>query len=523
MSFSFPLGLGLLLLIDAAYLGYAAAADWVADGVLFWCSFDVALIIGCLSSTRLVRDSQPRRAAPAWILTVWVVSTAIRSAQFTWLCADQEPLELNIVSVPGRAACLDGSPPAYHWRPGKGADRKRAVIFLMGGGWCMTPAECQVRADTDLGTSKGWETKICGTGYDGGGRGFLASHCAITMSQLNPSFTKNCVLTNRPRSEIFPWRNWAVAHVPYCDGGSYVGNGSTSHFRNGSSPLWYRGHANFESVVNDLVQTKGLADFESVILSGCSAGGLGVIYQCDNLANRLPQVDVRCVADAGVFISSDVHFQGLAQFMSPVVPKYCVAALGSDQDATSLCMLPRNVLPHLRTPLFVVNSLYDEVDASYVKTPEEHIQHREKLLRTIAPLRKAPHGVFIAACPRTHCMLHGGVDGWFNVRADGASLPSALADWYFSKIPIDVIDDTPASCESPVLESVLYVLFILRIVLFLSVLVGGLRVLRRWADAPARFNPDDAHVGVQTVSSSHSHTRMAVDVDSGNSESTSDL
>ena len=47
----------------------------------------------------------------------------------------------------------------------------------------MTPAECQVRADTDLGTSKGWETKICGTGYDGGGRGFLASHLTQSLAE----------------------------------------------------------------------------------------------------------------------------------------------------------------------------------------------------------------------------------------------------------------------------------------------------------------------------------------------------
>eukprot|EP01048_Picozoa_sp_COSAG05_P027607 COSAG05_NODE_8136_length_733_cov_1.082019_1_plen_164_part_01 len=34
------------------------------------------------------------------------------------------------------AVCLDGSAPAYYWRPGSGSGAKSWVLFLEGGGWC---------------------------------------------------------------------------------------------------------------------------------------------------------------------------------------------------------------------------------------------------------------------------------------------------------------------------------------------------------------------------------------------------
>jgi hypothetical protein len=46
------------------------------------------------------------------------------------------------------AKCIDGTAPAYYWRDGVGADSKKVVIFLEGGGWSVphTAIDGAVRA-----------------------------------------------------------------------------------------------------------------------------------------------------------------------------------------------------------------------------------------------------------------------------------------------------------------------------------------------------------------------------------------
>nr|GMD92253.1 pectin acetylesterase 8 [Ipomoea batatas] len=48
---------------------------------------------------------------------------------------------------------MDGSPPAYHFSPGKGEDASNWLIYLQGGGWCMSIKRCPDRAAGDLGSS----------------------------------------------------------------------------------------------------------------------------------------------------------------------------------------------------------------------------------------------------------------------------------------------------------------------------------------------------------------------------------
>ena len=91
------------------------------------------------------------------------------------------PLYLTKIdaAVSPKAKCLDGSPPAYYFRSGRGDGTKRAILFMEGGSWCY-PSEvvqnertnCAYRAqmDSGLGSSKHYPQSIefhnwiCGTG-----------------------------------------------------------------------------------------------------------------------------------------------------------------------------------------------------------------------------------------------------------------------------------------------------------------------------------------------------------------------
>ena len=70
---------------------------------------------------------------------------------------DPDPMRLTLFGSAAvqqfGARCLDGSPSGYYFRPGVESDK--FVIFLQGGGLCVTPVDCLHRAKGPLGSSKG--------------------------------------------------------------------------------------------------------------------------------------------------------------------------------------------------------------------------------------------------------------------------------------------------------------------------------------------------------------------------------
>ncbi|KAK6158595.1 hypothetical protein DH2020_005909 [Rehmannia glutinosa] len=51
------------------------------------------------------------------------------------------------------AVCLDGSPPAYAFDKGFGSGANNWLVFLEGGAWCTSTAECIERSKGDFGSS----------------------------------------------------------------------------------------------------------------------------------------------------------------------------------------------------------------------------------------------------------------------------------------------------------------------------------------------------------------------------------
>ena len=56
-----------------------------------------------------------------------------------------------------------------------------------------------------------------------------------------------------------------------------------------------------------MVKNKGLANFEEVLLAGCSAGGMACYLKCDYVAGYFAKHNtaVRCMCDAGMFLDAD--------------------------------------------------------------------------------------------------------------------------------------------------------------------------------------------------------------------------
>ena len=68
----------------------------------------------------------------------------------------------DAITAKHNAACLDGTPPYYHYRPATNTTSKRWVLFVNGGAWCFTAVtpplggdSCVQRARTPGGSSAG--------------------------------------------------------------------------------------------------------------------------------------------------------------------------------------------------------------------------------------------------------------------------------------------------------------------------------------------------------------------------------
>ncbi|ESW17077.1 hypothetical protein PHAVU_007G208200 [Phaseolus vulgaris] len=366
-----------------------------------------------------------------------VVSTRPSSSQ-----PQPQPLMVDLTLIQGAhskgAVCLDGTLPGYHLDRGFGSGADSWLVHLEGGGWCNTIRNCVYRKNTRRGSSKFMENQIPFTG----------------------------ILSNKPE-ENPDFFNWNRVKLRYCDGASFSGDGEDE-----SAQLQFRGQKIWLAAMEELM-SKGMQKANQALLSGCSAGGLASIIHCDEFRSLFPESSkVKCLSDAGFFLDAiDVSggrtlrnlFGGVVQLqdVQKNLPKSCLNQL----DPTS-CFFPQNMIEHIETPLFLLNTAYDvwqvqaslappsadrlgswnECKSNHANCSSSQIQFlqdfRNQMLSDIKDFSKSSQtGLFINSC-FAHCQSER-QETWF---ADDSPLiedkPIAVAvgDWYFDREVVKAID-----------------------------------------------------------------------------------
>lgn len=356
--------------------------------------------------------------------------------------------------TPRGAACLDGTAPGYWIREASTAEgASRWVLHAQGGGWCYNEKDCDGRAGTSLGSSKGWgETTNCYGHCDG----ILSPDAA-----LNPDF-----------------HDWNAVWLGYCDGTSFSGDLSEVH-----DGLHYRGRANLDAALDSLL-ARGLANASDVVFTGGSAGGLATFLNLDHVAERMhieaPSARVVGLADAGFFLDHEVYkgngrhaytesMSYLFEMAAPATNAACQKA-HTGKDAW-MCFFAQHVAPHIAAPLFIAEGMYDSWHMGNIlklgcgnPTPqetcdEEQIQafydYGRAMKSTISPLVTAKNrGAFASACI-VHCqtVFNEGEDRWASWSIGGLLLREAFGNFYFERngttVAIDDVD-YPGNPSCPV-------------------------------------------------------------------------
>lgn len=331
------------------------------------------------------------------------------------------------------AQCNDGTPAYYVFRPGFGGGARRWHVYLEGGGSCENAAECaqRWRSTPALMTSRDVaDGDVIREPYRG-------------IKSADPLENPDLYDAN-------------LVQIHYCSSDQWSGDAPAA----AGAPIdemehWhFRGRAIVAAVLEDLA-AQGLASAREVLLSGSSAGGMGVASLADDVRARLPpSLRVVALQDAGFGLLyppyDPVTKRESTQRPSPQELTYTAAtrSWGGRGDATcdararddgerAACHIPSQTFPpaDVTTPMFVRQSQLDAVQTKRLIDPEDTsrpaVAYRERfgatMRQTLAGL-PAHFGVF-SGHDAEHVIMTT-TEGWTSRAVDGVVLRDAFGAWY---------------------------------------------------------------------------------------------
>ena len=254
----------------------------------------------------------------------------------TGAMVEQDDEEFKLVKLPN-TKCLDGSPAAYYIA--RNDSSPSWVVWLEGGGLCQSLQDCIDRSKGTLGSSTTYAASIAAP------EGMLSS-----VPSENP--------------DLFSWNR---IYVPYCSGDIWSGTEIEAVNPFPESSSWtgfFHGHAIIEDMYNDITRKHNAAMATNAVLTGCSAGGIGTIFNCDYFASLFPGAHVGCRPEAGWF--------GVPQASYP----FFSSPAGPSSDPDPLHLMTSNWTYHIKP--FQVNSSGGQRCAADVASGKLHIDHCEQ-------------------------------------------------------------------------------------------------------------------------------------------------
>ncbi len=263
--------------------------------------------------------------------------------------AAKVPVTLFNSTVHPYARCLDGSVAGYYAQPApNAADKTKFVIYLNGGGECDQEYPCKYQLTSALGSSKYFASEVDASGW------FFASDYCL----YNPTFC-----------------GWNHVYNPYCT--QDLHSGQVKEATDKTWGMYFAGHHVMTAMLDEMDRTMGMKDATEIILSGASAGGIGVWMNVDYIAKRYPNARVTALTIAGFYFYATYYTgpdatppSGMGDFRESAFPvtydlyqayvdqscKYAMELKGQHPGA---CMLANNSFPYIEVDSFAIQALTD--------------------------------------------------------------------------------------------------------------------------------------------------------------------
>lgn len=320
--------------------------------------------------------------------------------------------------------CNDGTRSGYYLRRGSGSGVNRWIIYLQGGGACYDNATCAARKASTPGlmTSKRWKSTLLGEGI------------------LSPSSSNNPDFYNANH-----------VYVPYCSSDGWSGDRAASSATNGMA---FRGLRIVQGVIaqlknSSLTPSPNLNDATSVLFTGTSAGGAGVLVNLDWVTTQVPQAVVKGINDAGWLLDIAPYDTGLSSasdrftlgysFWTATVDSSCAAAYPA---TPYLCYFGVYAYPYISTPMAVQMAQRDKNTLEeWYGVIEPYDSGELAFIESFAPqIRTSLDPVTVAFSPTGN--NHGILIkvAFYNTVVNGYRLRDVIGNWEFARLgPVKVI------------------------------------------------------------------------------------
>ncbi|XP_050679115.1 palmitoleoyl-protein carboxylesterase NOTUM isoform X1 [Leptidea sinapis] len=299
--------------------------------------------------------------------------------------------------------CNDGTPAGYYIR--RGANSQHWVVYLEGGGYCWDKTSCEGR----------WKR-----------RPGLMSSSRWPRARRAPA-----LLSADPAANPL-WHKSNHVLLPYCSSDMWAG----TRIQTTNTTFAFTGRLIVKAVLNELLQL-GLKG--RLLLIGSSAGGAGAMLHADAARRTLRNHGIRvaAIADSGWFLdrpprarkasSTDAIARLGHSLWQGSPPSACVRIY---REKPWLCYFGYRLYPHIRTPLFVFQYLFDsaQLTAEGVRAPRTRAQW-DAVHETGSAIRASLKSVRATFAPA--CIAHGALarPEWLSINVSGVSLPRAIACW----------------------------------------------------------------------------------------------
>eukprot|EP01147_Barroeca_monosierra_P006562 gene6562-7514_t len=348
----------------------------------------------------------------------------------------EDGIPLHLLSD-SKARCMDGSQAGYYIRPGSDVNSTRFVINLQGGGECADEKSCKAKLKTSLGSSNYFPRTVSSFGQY---QDFDCNHNELLCG-------------------------WTMVYIPYCS--QDLHSGQIANPSPATWGLYFSGAFIVQTVLAELTRHFELSKATEVVLSGQSAGGIGIWYHLDMLSELLPNARVVGAPIAGFYFPA-YPYEGinhttstLADFRPQAWPGH-FTLWNSSVDASCklafqskpwLCMLANVSYDYISTPVFiseaqtdqVVILAHDSIPPTYVRAPPE-MRYIEKWKENMTQALQRPalskrDGVFSPAC-----FIHTDFS-WSQPTIKGYSFITAFNIWFTTRCAVNLQDTCGVMCN----------------------------------------------------------------------------
>jgi hypothetical protein len=154
--------------------------------------------------------------------------------------------------------------------------------------------------------------------------------------------------------------------LPSCDGAFLSGYRYKAHETQDGTQLMMRGSVNLKLTMETLMNHYGLYYADQVIFYGASAGAASVMLNIDDLVSTFRgQTQIVGVVNNGYWLDHDT-VKGTDLFAYDMASVFDYHKLnqsvceGQSSNSTWKCVMGSNLLHSVKTPIFLIQSLYDE-------------------------------------------------------------------------------------------------------------------------------------------------------------------